>query len=235
MMDAGCVAAFYQELERTGAAHELYRFNTLTMDDAGAPIAENPPHPPEESGADYLLARLAGRRVATMQELIFSRAAWAAGGIPDFPLAWHADEAFAAGLGVRCPLRLIAGPRVRWRLSALNISNSTASRLAGRKIIATTVFYRWLENYFRTHAPAQKAEAARLAEKWLMTYAQPGCKPLGLRTCLVFDAFAAETWGRPRGWGFCYMMQINFKLLLHELKGPLRFVKNKFQARRKTA
>lgn len=218
LMDASCVAAFFAELEKTLGEHDLYRFDTVWVDEHGARISESAAHPPEESGTDYLLSRLEGNRGSTLQELIFSRAAWEqAGGIPDFPLAWHSDEAFAARLGMRRPLKLIPGPKVSWRFSGLNISGNSTSAMTNRKIIISASYLRWVMKFFADHAPAQLAEAARRSEKWLLNFAYTRWDFLHLRTCGVLDRLAAEIWNRPRGWGFREGLRLNFNLAKHKL------------------
>ena len=75
-MEAGCVADFYAELQRTQQVHDLYRFNTVWIDGAGMRLSESPRHPAKEGGVDFLLARLAAERNVTLQEIIFKRSAW---------------------------------------------------------------------------------------------------------------------------------------------------------------
>lgn len=223
LMDANCVEKFFSELAATNSANDLYRFNTFTVDAEDKMISENPSHPLEESGADYLLARLGGRRVATLQEAIFSRAAWQTiGGIPDFPLAWHSDEAFAAAMGVRSPLRLISGARVHWRFSSFNITGTSSFKTGNRKIIASTIYFRWLKNFFQTHAPAKWTEAARVSENWLREYLAKMWSYLGWRTCFALDAVAKEVWRRPRGWGFAKAMEVNGRLGMHKIDRMFR-------------
>ena len=219
LMEPGCVADFFAELERTHAAHDLYRFNTTWVDEAGAQISESPRHPPAESGADFLLARLSGTRNTTLQELIFSRRAWTAvGGIPDFPLAWHSDEAFAGSLGVKSPLRAIPGARVNWRYSRQNITGTGSFKTTNKKIISTTAYFRWLAKFFQANAAPRTAEAARISEQWLMHYARCCWEFLGLRTCLALDSLAAEIWHRPRGWVFFKGLEMNLILATNKAR-----------------
>ena len=214
LMEAGCVADFYAELQRTQSAHDLYRFDTVRIDGAGARISENPRHPASQSGADFLLARLMGERNVTLQEIIFSRRAWeSAGGLPDFPLGWHADEAFTAALGVRQPLRAIPGARVHWRFSAINISSIASFKVTNRKVIASANFFHWVVKFFQAHAAAQADTAIRVSEAWLMNYLRTCWEFLGLRTCFALDRLAREAWQHPRGWGFFTGLRMNVSLL----------------------
>ena len=219
VMEAGCVADFYAELQRTQQVHDLYRFNTVWIDGAGMRLSESPRHPAKEGGVDFLLARLAAERNVTLQEIIFKRSAWeSAGGIPDFPLGWHADEAFTASLGVREPLCAIPGARVNWRSSDWNISGTGSFKVINQKIIASTLFFQWVVNFFHTHAPAQTAEANRISEAWLMNYLRTCWKFLGWRACLALDRLGRKSWHHPPGWGFFTGLQMNAKLLGHKIK-----------------
>jgi hypothetical protein len=205
-------------LNRTQSQYELYRFSTNLIDGSGARIAESPQHPPLESGVDFLLARLAGERNVTMQEAIFSRRAWeAAGGLPDFPLGWHSDVAFAASLGRRQPLCAIPGARVNWRYSDLNISSAGSFAVVNQKIIASTIFFRWVVGFFQAQAASQTPAAIRLSEIWLMKYVRTRWTFMGLQACLALDRLARETWRRPRGWGFFTGLWINLKLAAYKI------------------
>jgi hypothetical protein len=222
VMEAGCVADFYAELKGTGAAHDLYRFNTVWIDGSGVKISECPKSPPSESGAEFLFARLDRRRNASMQEIIFLRSAWeAAGGIPDLPLAWHSDEAFIASLGVRKPLRTISGAQLNWRYSGANISSSASFQLMNRKIMASTEFFRWVARFFEMHAPAQKDAVIRVSEGWLLNYLRTCWEFVGLKTCFALDKLAREVWHRPRGWGFFTGVWMNFSLIVKKIAGRL--------------
>jgi glycosyltransferase involved in cell wall biosynthesis len=57
LMEPNCVESFLQELQMTNGSHDLYRFNTIYIDGDGRLVSENPPHPQNESGADFLVAR----------------------------------------------------------------------------------------------------------------------------------------------------------------------------------
>ena len=167
LMESDCVEKFLTELKITESRHDLYRFNTFSIDGEGRLLSENPAHPQNEMGADFLVARLRGGRTSTAQELIFSRTAWeSVGGFPDFPLGWAADDAFIATLGSRKPIRAIPGPRLRWRLSGRNISTDNSFRMATKKLQACREFVKWAEDFF------QKEHA----DKWQFNQRQT-CEP----------------------------------------------------------
>lgn len=220
VMEAGCVADFYAEMERTQGAHDLYRFNTVWIGAAGEKISESSLHPPVESGVDFLFSRFAGKRNATLQELIFSRTGWeAAGGIPDFPMAWHSDEAFTAALGVRRPLCAISGARVNWRFSNDNISGIASFAVTNRKIIASTEFFHWVVTFFQAHAAPQTAAAIKASEHWLLNCLRTRWEFIELKTCLAVDRLAREAWQRPRGWGLFKGLMINMNFIVKKLYG----------------
>jgi len=218
-MDENCVAAFFAELKNTAAGHDLYRFNTIWINGAGVQTVESSTHPVTETGADFLLARLRDSRNSCLQELIFSRRAWeSAGGIPDFPLAWNSDDAFIARLGVRRPIKTIAGPRVSWRVSEANISNDKSAATANTKLKASADFVRWTLDFFETHAPVAAADAIQLTEQWFFHCAATGWRFLNWSTCAEMDALAADVWGRRRGWGFRQGMKLNFRLATEKIR-----------------
>ena len=222
-MDENCVAAFAAELKDTGGRHDAYRFNTLWMDGAQTIISQSPPHPLEESGGEFLRARLRGDRNSTLQEVIFSRQAWeASGGIPDFHMGWAADDAFIARLGTRRPIRTIAGPRVSWRLSDANISNNQSAAAVRGKIRASADFVRWTTDFFDGHPPVEKAEAARLTERWFLNYVSTTGRFLDLNTCRDIERLAAGIWGRRAGSGFLQALKLNSSLAALKISRRLR-------------
>jgi len=215
LMDPGCVAAFYAELEQSGGRHEGYRFNTVWLHDARQTRDASAPHPAEEGGADFLTARLRGARRSTFQELIFSRAAWlAAGGIPQFPLAWASDDAFIATLGARSPIRSIPGPRVTWRWSQENISGSSSAAMFRTKLLASEEFIRWAIAFLDQHPPAagrlSRPELLRLTEHWFFNgFVHHAWRFLDWDNCREIERFAREVWGRPRGAGWARALRAN--------------------------
>jgi hypothetical protein len=215
LLDPGCVAAFYAELERSGGRHDLYRFNTIWLNDARQERDESAPHPAEESGADFLAARLRGGRRSTFQELVFSRAAWqAAGGIPDFPLAWASDDAFIATLGARCPIKCISGPRVTWRWGEASISGSSSAATFRTKLRASEEFIRWAMAFLEQHPPSSGCrsplERRRLTEHWFFDcFVYHAWRFLDWDNCREIERFARHVWGRPPGAGWLRALRAN--------------------------
>jgi glycosyltransferase involved in cell wall biosynthesis len=225
LMAPECVATFYRELEATGGDHDLYRFNTVSIDRDGKMLAQNTPHPRDETGADFLLARLRGGRNSTMQELIFSRAAWErVAGIPEFPLAWASDDAFIALLGSRKLIRTMDGPRVQWRLSGENISEKKSPLIADEKIRATRIFLDWAFQFLKNHVPStgelSTAESNRLAEDWFFRQLVFMRNRLNWRRCLEIDELASTLWDRWKGYGFLKSLKFNVNLARSRVFDP---------------
>lgn len=217
LMEAECVEKFYDELRNTAGWHDLYRFNTSSIDGEGRLLCENALHPQNETGADFLVARLRGGRTSTAQELIFSRVAWEiAGGFPDFPLGWASDDAFIAILGAAKPIREIPGPRLKWRLSGKNISTDNSFAAAIQKLQACREFVEWTAHFLRknppTDGPLTNGELAGLLEDWFFLQMIYRRQLMTFKSSLQIDELAASIWHRPRGYGFLKAMKFNYTL-----------------------
>ncbi|HMP84129.1 MAG TPA: glycosyltransferase family A protein [Verrucomicrobiota bacterium] len=201
IMEAGCVEAFYRELERTGGAYDLYRFNTFQVDGDDRICAVSPSHPVVESSLEFAYHRLCGTRHSTFQELIFSRNAYdRVGVLPDFPHAWCADDAAIVLLGDRTGIRTIEGPRVHFRMSGGNITSRYADARVNRgKRKAAMSYLDWLMEHFRDakdeRLKLDSGMLRRAAERWftsqciwLQTYCTAG-------ECREMAQFAARMWG----------------------------------------
>jgi glycosyltransferase involved in cell wall biosynthesis len=217
LMEEGCVEAFYRELQLTSGRHELYRFNTCSINGQGRLVSENVPHPQNESGPDFLMCRLRGGRTSTVQELIFSRSAWeSVEGFPDFPLGWASDDAFIAKLGSRKPIRVMPGPRLKWRLSGKNISTDNSFAMALQKLQACRKFVEWAADFLKknppTEGPLTNGELAELLEDWFFMQMLYRRQLMSFRSSLDVDDLAVSVWRRPRGYGFLKTMKYNWTL-----------------------
>lgn len=140
-MHPECVARFHDEREGLHASVSVVRFDTDVIDEHGAIRQRNPSHPREESGAAFVFDRLLGRRNSYVVEYVFRRAAFdRAGGFPDYPAAWCADDAAWYTFSEGGPIVTIPGPRVRWRASGVNITGANLSHQeeklrAGRRFL----------------------------------------------------------------------------------------------------
>ena len=224
-LEPGCVAAFYAELEKTAGRHDAYRFNTIVEKTAsrfpGGGAEAKPAHPPLESGPDFLRGQLRGPHNGNMQEIIFSRAAWQRVGIPDFPLAWFADDAFTASLGERLPLRTIAGPNLHWRWSDDNITGNTAHPVVRIKLRASAKFAQWAFQ-FLTDQKIPRHEAAQLTENWY--YAQLYEQEIFLNRSIIRDTqkLAQQCWGRAAMSVLTKTTALNSRLLVKKISRRVR-------------
>ena len=115
-----------------------------------------------EWGVDFLFARLSGERHSYVVEHVFRRAAFdRAGGFPDYPAAWCADDAAWFLFAQDRPIRTLAGGRVSWRASGRNISTSRGRR--AEKLAASAAFLRFVR---REVVPRDRGDGGRVEEHW---------------------------------------------------------------------
>ena len=123
-MAPDCVASIHGELSR-GRGGDVLRFNTDVIDGRGKTLVVNAAHPEVEAGVDFLYARLRGERNSYVVEYVFRRDAFVrAGGFPDYPVAWCADDVAWYSFSRGGVIRTLASGRVRWRASGLNITDA---------------------------------------------------------------------------------------------------------------
>ncbi len=227
LMEPGCVAAFHEELEKTNGQHDLYRFNTVWVNTTKNSSEENSLHPTEETGVDFLRMKLRNIRRSTLQELIFSRAAWeACGGIPDFPRAWASDDAFITKLGGRRTIKTIAGPRVIWRLSDVNITNDNSAASVRAKLNASEAFIRWMIDYFEQAKPIgqkpDRLEINRLTENWLFAFVERCWRFMDWHASRQIEKISTEIWGHSSGHGFYKTQKFNFHHFVRKCSGKIK-------------
>lgn len=133
-MDPDCVADFYRALEATDGRYDLYRFNSRVIDNESRCTAFCPPNPQWESARSYAYFFLRGVRRVTQQESIFSREAYQRiGGVPDLPLAWYSDSAFAIRCSQETGLYTMGPSMTSFRLSGENISSVADPKTVSKK------------------------------------------------------------------------------------------------------
>ena len=144
--DPECVEAFYHELQETDGYYNVYRFNSLTIDEQDKVIRINPPHPKVENPMLFAYDRLTNsHRSSFAQDHIFPRRVYKkCGGFIDLPAAWYSDDATWIEFAGDKDIYTISGPYVRWRLSSINVS---AANLATRhlKMQACLLYLKWLK------------------------------------------------------------------------------------------
>ncbi len=172
-VELGCVSAFRAALvEDADSPHDLYRFNVMLIDAESREMRARPTHPRTVSVLEQVQERFKGTLASTAPEYLFSRLAWEKnGGFVSFPLAWCSDDATWVRIGARQGIRTIEGPRVRFRMSGLNISSGNVG-LTAQKAIAATQFVDWITQEANSGSlkPAVEDPALlrRHAVDWLM-------------------------------------------------------------------
>lgn len=172
VMEPECVATLLRALEE-GAEEALLRFDTTVIGADDQVWAENPPHPPVESGVDFIYDRLLGRRNSYVVEYVFRRDAFdRAGGFPAYPVAWCADDAawflFSRASHPRdARIRTLGGAKVRWRASGLNITDDKR-RNQREKLTAAVQFLRFVDAEVRPADQGRRSDAEwrDAAERW---------------------------------------------------------------------
>ena len=169
LMDPGCVAAWRQRVVADAGAVDLYHFDVIEIDAAGAVLAHAPRFADLTRPLAYALARLQGRLSSYAPDYVFLRAALArVGGFEDFPAAWCSDDATWIKLARRGGIRAIRGPVVRWRRSGQNISAADSPQKV-HKLLAASQYVGWLEQ----HVAAGPVEPGEPTRNELMTAARP--------------------------------------------------------------
>ena len=119
-----CVAAFYERLEDF-RDRDVMRFQTQIIGSDGQVQRPSRPHPPHETGTDFLFDRLLGERDSFVVEYVFRREAWKrAGGFADFPAAWCADDVAWFSFSRRGGITTLDRGVVSWRASGVNITDA---------------------------------------------------------------------------------------------------------------
>lgn len=222
VMAPDCVAAVHAELdEERGDA--VLRFDTEVIDREGNTLLVNPRHPRTETGADFIHARLRGERNSYVVEYVFRREAFArAGGFPDYPVAWCADDvawyAFAEGGAIRTLERGL----VRWRASGVNITDAKR-RNQREKLEAGTRFLRFVRERVEpsdggSRTPEQWQDAE---ERWWIGQIRY-LMPIGPALWLLVLRSAQGVWRRGRASQLATLAWWNAIGALRALRGVAR-------------
>ncbi|SDE03598.1 Glycosyl transferase family 2 [Mucilaginibacter pineti] len=161
VLSPGCVEAFYRELEATGAAYNLYRFNIEMIDSIGATICIKQPHPVLESAYGFLTGRLQSRSLSAAVEYIFRKEVFDKyQGFVNFPSAYCADDASWLIFADDQLIFTIQAEKVYWRASGINIS--AGKTRAFPKAQALLQFIAFVTEKFST----QRSELLAMAYPW---------------------------------------------------------------------
>ncbi len=161
VMAPECVAAFHA-VQKQRPACRVFQFAVDMVSSDLASVWWRSIPPAWECAADFVAARLAGRRLSCLPDHVFH---WPTlrdglGGFIDFPLAWNADDAAWAWLGRQHGMGGVPQAKVLWRQSEHNISNAAHGRWS--KLGADIAYLQWLKKQALL-PPATR----RLAEVWL--------------------------------------------------------------------
>ncbi len=163
IMEPDCVESFFKSIINTKEYYDLYRFNTVNIDEKGI-IIEEPKsitdHPSVESSESFLFRRLQYKTNSFVTEYIFRRSTYDHyNGFVNFPLCWGSDDASWILFGEDKGIYTIDSARVYWRLSNINITGNKNNNLVP-KINASLLFvewvYKWNRNNNRNITPIRK-------------------------------------------------------------------------------
>lgn len=163
-MEPGCTEEFFQTLMRH-PAHHVFRFPFRIMNENGKQMPVKSGKDEILSGLEFGIRRFYRQLDSSAVEFVFSREAFEqAGGFPEFPAAWCADDAgwiyFSGSKGICC----MENGGVNWRWSSVSISGSGAE-WTGRKLNAAICFINWFNARFPEKAADQSFRAEQII--WL--------------------------------------------------------------------
>jgi glycosyltransferase involved in cell wall biosynthesis len=145
VMDEGCVQAFYDALDKTEGQHDIYRFNIKMIDANDKVICIKDPHPPTETGYEFLIRRLQSKSLSAAVEYIFKKEVFEKNnGFVNFPLAYCSDDASWITFVNRGEIYTILHLEVYWRASNINISS--VKGLQYQKTNALLEYCLWVKN-----------------------------------------------------------------------------------------
>jgi len=146
MADPECIEHFSRKRSETSSAFSIYRFDLGFIDSDGKVTGFAPPHPEAESSAVFLYHWMNGHRACAAPECIFSRKVFeSSGGFVDFPVGWISDVASWALFGKKTGICKVAGSKVYWRKSEVQLSYMH-TKLAYEKAKATVMFIQWMDD-----------------------------------------------------------------------------------------
>ncbi|MEO6917079.1 MAG: glycosyltransferase [Chitinophagaceae bacterium] len=145
-----CVEKFYQALEKTAACYDVYRFNTMVIDEKGTRISEAQPSPEIENPMNLACEILLWNRGNSMPDHIFSAAKYAElNGFVDFAFAQGSDWASSINYSYPKGLFTIGGPKVKWRMSSSNVSAVHTNKRTAM-MMGHLQFLEWILQRFST-------------------------------------------------------------------------------------
>ena len=227
VMEPYCVEAFLNNIETTNRQCDVYRFNTVVINDRDEICALNPPHPKWEHWMEFTYFWLKGLRSCTLQDLVFSRRAFEeAGGFVDLPLAWGADVTLLVRLGVRHGIGTIGGPRVLFRNSGRNISSLHDRELSILKVKAYMRLTDWLLEFLcvnrDTSFELPVETLVSLTRDSFLDHLERQHIVYSLREIIWISSYINQTWGGNRLLHFLRLSKMNSDTLFIWYRRRLR-------------
>ena len=170
VMEPRCVETFLATVEACPSAYDVFRFNSLTIDAEGRVTRINPPHPPRETPVEFAYHRLMDQRASFAPDYIFRRTTFErSGGLVEMPFGVGSDDASWITFAGEGEIHTLPGPRVRWRLSGVNISAGASEFVEKEKAYLEYVV--WLAQRFEGVSPLLREETMaftmpEMAERW---------------------------------------------------------------------
>ncbi|MBE7170982.1 MAG: glycosyltransferase [Williamsia sp.] len=229
--EAHCVESFFSALKTTNGQYDVYRFDTITIDQHDGLIAESEYSPVWEDAMSLAYNILLSRRGNTMPDQIFQDRAYREwGGFVNFYFAQAADWATTINFAYKKGLYTIKGPRIQWRLSGSNVS-SQASAQKSKMIYGHLQFIDWINKRFTAAdeqsygiTRAQIREASLVNLRYIIESHYHGIPYNGfLKIVRKVDQIYQLGWAA----SFRLCLGINYRLALYNLKVGLKpwFVK----------
>lgn len=214
VMEKDCVSKLVGKLEKSGETRDIFRFDTVFIDEDGTIEGLNPIHPDLEGWMQFAYFWLRGQRVCTLPEHVFSRKAFRrTGGFLELPLAWGSDVATVIRLGTQRGIAAVKGPRVFFRNSGENISSSRDKNLLRPKILASMAFVEWLCSYANDHPdptfPLAPDTLHCLSRDWFLDHLERQHSYLSLQDCSEIACFMSRFWGDSQERNLLRLMILN--------------------------
>ncbi len=202
VMEPRCVETFLAAVEAEPAGGDVFRFNSLTINADGVVARINPPHPPRETAVEFAYHRLTDQRASFAPDHVFRRAAFdRCGGFVELPFGLGSDDASWITFAGEGEIRTLPGPRVRWRLSGVNISAGASEPVEKEK--AYLAHAAWLADRFADASPLPGGETMvwtmpELARRWFKNHLRLHPGYFSVRDLRELPALARSRLGESR-------------------------------------
>ncbi|WP_121809545.1 glycosyltransferase [Mucilaginibacter kameinonensis] len=148
LMDSNCVEEFYSTVDVATNDFDIFRFNTVVINQHGEIMNRGTTGPQTESSAQMAYNLLHGRRGNSMPDHIFSRSIYEeCGGFVFTLYAQGADWAMSILFSRKKGMFIIPNAQIYWRYSGINIS-SNAARNKNDMICGHLDFISWALVHF---------------------------------------------------------------------------------------